>query len=134
MRFGAIENGKLALGAEKAPTSVSLFNQGLIQVLQAAVTGLQPNQPYVLALAQASRRQGHAGAAGIWFMTNPAGSAIVNATGPIRQVVQGEDKIPRRYLVIAPGTTAGARQAGATANSLNGFGENIVGSGWTDHA
>jgi hypothetical protein len=40
------------------------------------------------------------------FMTNPAGSAIVNATGPIRQVVQGEDKIPRRYLVIAPGTAA----------------------------
>ena len=38
------------------------------------------------------------------FMTNPAGSAIVNATGPIRQVVQGADEIPRRYLVIVPGT------------------------------
>ena len=37
------------------------------------------------------------------FMTNPAGSAIVNAIGPIRQVVQGEDKIQRRYLVIAQG-------------------------------
>jgi hypothetical protein len=37
------------------------------------------------------------------FMTNPAGSAIVNATGAIRQVVRGEDKIPRRYLVIAAG-------------------------------
>jgi hypothetical protein len=37
-------------------------------------------------------------------MTNPAGSAIVNAIGPIRQVVRGEDKIQRRYLVIAPGT------------------------------
>jgi len=40
------------------------------------------------------------------FTTNPAGSAIVNATGPIRQVVQGEDKIARRYLVIVPGTAA----------------------------
>ena len=39
-------------------------------------------------------------------MTNPAGSAIVNAIGPIRQVVRGEDKIQRRYLVIAPGTVA----------------------------
>jgi YVTN family beta-propeller protein len=29
---------------------------------------------------------------------------IVNAIGPIRQVVRGEDKIPRRYLVILPGT------------------------------
>jgi hypothetical protein len=38
------------------------------------------------------------------FMTNPAGSAIVNAIGPIRQIVRGEDKIQRRYLVIVPGT------------------------------
>ena len=30
-------------------------------------------------------------------------SAIVNATGAIRQVVHGEDKIQRRYLVIAAG-------------------------------
>jgi hypothetical protein len=34
-------------------------------------------------------------------MTNPAGSAIVSTIGPIRQVVRGEDKIQRRYLVIA---------------------------------
>ena len=34
------------------------------------------------------------------FMTNPAGAAIVNTIGPIRQLVRGEDKIPRRYLVI----------------------------------
>jgi hypothetical protein len=37
------------------------------------------------------------------FMTNPAGAAIVNATGPIRQVVHGEDNMPRRHLVIAEG-------------------------------
>jgi hypothetical protein len=37
-------------------------------------------------------------------MTNPAGSAVVNAIGPIRQVVHGEDKMQRRYLVIVPGT------------------------------
>ncbi len=37
-------------------------------------------------------------------MTNPAGSAIVNAVGPIRQIVQGEADAPRRYLVIAPGS------------------------------
>ncbi len=35
-----------AAGSEdKAPTSVSLFDQGLIQVLQASVTGLQPASP-----------------------------------------------------------------------------------------
>jgi hypothetical protein len=37
-------------------------------------------------------------------MTNPAGAAIVNAIGPIRQFVRGEEEAPRRYLVILPGT------------------------------
>ena len=36
------------------------------------------------------------------FMTNPAGAAIVNTIGPIRQIVQ--ENVPPRYLVIAPGT------------------------------
>jgi hypothetical protein len=40
-----------ATEASNAPTSVSLFDRGLIQVLEAAVSGLQPKQPYVLALA-----------------------------------------------------------------------------------
>lgn len=87
----------------KAPTSVTLFDQGLVQVLEAAVTGLEPGKPYVLALANA-----RSGAGAVdplqGFMTNPAGSAIVNAIGPIRQVVQGADQIPRRYLVIVSGT------------------------------
>jgi hypothetical protein len=73
-------------------------------VLEAAVTGLEPGKPYVLALA--SEPSG----AGVseplqGFMTNPAGAAIVNAIGPVRQLVRGEDEIPRRYLVILPGTT-----------------------------
>ena len=42
-------------------------------------------------------------------MTNPAGAAIVNAIGPIRQVVRGEGQTMRRYLVIAPGTATDHR-------------------------
>src|ERR1700676_2586777 len=89
--------------AERAPTSISLSDQGLVQVLEASVTGLEPVKPYGLALSS------EASGAGVLeplqgFMTNPAGSAIVNAIGPIRQVVRGEDKVQRRYLVIAPGT------------------------------
>jgi hypothetical protein len=38
------------------------------------------------------------------FTTNPAGSAIVNTLGPIRQIVRGEDMVQRRYLVIVSGT------------------------------
>jgi len=87
---------------DKASTSVSLFDQGLIQVLQAAVTGLEPKQPYILALSHERDGQGPLEPLAA-FMTNPAGSAIVNATGAIRQVVHGEDKIQRRYLVIAEG-------------------------------
>jgi YVTN family beta-propeller protein len=86
-------------------TSVSLFDQGLIQVLQAAVVGLEPKQAYVLALAN------HTDGSGALepladFTTNPAGAAIVNATGPIRQIVQGERETIRRYLVIARGNSA----------------------------
>jgi hypothetical protein len=40
------------------------------------------------------------------FMTNPADAAIVNAVGPIRQLVRGEGDTPRRYLVIVPGPAA----------------------------
>ena len=88
---------------DKAPTSVSLSDQGLVQVLEAAVTGLEPGKPYLLALATEPSGTGALQPLQ-GFMTNPAGAAIVNAIGPIRQVVRGEDKIPRRYLVILPGT------------------------------
>ena len=93
-------------GAQKeanAPTSVSLSDQGLVQVLEAAVTGLEPGKPYLLALA--SEPSGSGALQPLQgFMSNPAGAAIVNTVGPIRQLVRGEDKAPRRYLVILPGT------------------------------
>jgi len=88
-----------------APTSVSLFDQGLTQVLQAAVSGLQPKQPYVLALATKPDGSGMLQPLQA-FMTNPAGAAIVDAIGPIRQIVQNDAKAERRYLVIASGTPA----------------------------
>ncbi|WP_413727960.1 YncE family protein [Sodalis sp. RH19] len=86
-----------------APTTVSLFDQGLTQVLQAAVTGLEPKQAYLLALA--TRPDGGGGVQPLSaFMTNPAGAAIVNAIGPIRQVVRQDRKAERRYLVVVKGT------------------------------
>jgi YVTN family beta-propeller protein len=88
---------------EKAPTSVSLSDQGLVQMLEAAVTGLEPGKPYLLALSSEPAGTGVVEPLQ-GFMTNPAGAAIVNAIGPIRQLVRGEDKAPRRYLVIFTGT------------------------------
>jgi len=87
----------------KLPTSIALYDQGLTQVLEAAVTGLLPKQPYVLALA--TKPDGSEPVEPLAaFMTNPAGSAVVNAVGPIRQIVRSADKAQRRYLVIVPGT------------------------------
>ncbi|PAY07964.1 hypothetical protein CK489_20050 [Bradyrhizobium sp. UFLA03-84] len=90
---------------DKPPTSVSLFDQGLIQVVQASVTGLEPRQHYVLALAEHADGTGSVQPLAA-FVTNPAGSAIVNATGPIRQIVQSAAKAERRYLVITSGEPA----------------------------
>ena len=101
--LAATKPGKSSGAADRAPTSVSLFDQGLSQVLQASVTGLKPMRSYVLALA--TRPDGGGPLQPLsTFTTNPAGSAIVNAVGPIRQVVWGEDEAPRRYLVIAAGS------------------------------
>lgn len=96
-----------AAGSDPAPTSVALFDQGLLQVLQASVSGLQPRTRYVLALANELDGSGRLEPLAT-FMTNPAGTAIVNALGPIRQVVQGSTPEQRRYLAIATVNEAGA--------------------------
>jgi YVTN family beta-propeller protein len=88
--------------SDQAPTSVTLFNQGLTQVLQAAVTGLEPKQAYTLALADKADGSGKLEPLSM-FMTNPAGSAIVNTIGPIRQIVQSNAPEQRRYLVVMAG-------------------------------
>jgi len=88
-----------------APTSVTLFDQGLIQVLQAAVSGLEPKRAYVLAFSTQSDGGGSLEPLAS-FTTNPSGSAIVNAIGPIRQILRNDPGAPRRFLVIAPGPEA----------------------------
>lgn len=86
-------------------TTISLYDQGLIQVVQGAVSGLTPRSPYVLALADGPDGSGALEPIAA-FTSNPAGAAIVNALGPIRQLVRAEQGASRRYLVIAPGMAA----------------------------
>jgi YVTN family beta-propeller protein len=105
LALAPLSGGGLSVDMEKAPTSVTLFDQGLVQVLQAAVTGLEPGQPYVLGLSDDPSGNGPIEALQA-FMTNPAGAAIVNTVGPIKQIVQGEAKNPRRYLTLLKGTPA----------------------------
>ena len=96
---------KLSLGAGgNTRTSVTLFDQGLLQILQAAVTGLMPKRRHQLVLV--SNPDGSGDAEPIAdFTANPAGAAIVNATGPIRQIVQGRDPSSRRWLAIREGSS-----------------------------
>ena len=74
----------------------------MTQVVQAAVTGLEPRGAYVLALS-ARPNGGGALLPLAAFTANPNGAAIVNAIAPVRQLVQAADA-ERRYLVIVGGT------------------------------
>ena len=101
-RDGAVHLALSSSGGTKGPasTSVALFDQGLTEVLQASVSGLSPKKSYVLGVAN----DGGAIEPLAAFTTNPAGSAIVNAVGPIRRIVQSGTVGTARHLVIAEGT------------------------------
>ena len=72
-------------------------------MLQASVTGLAPKHAYYIALAASS--DGHGTLQPLAsFMTNPAGAAIVDSVGPIRQVVESSGSQQRRFLVVVEGT------------------------------
>jgi len=97
---GIASHLRLAAPGSAISTTVSLFDQGLTQVLQAAVAGLEPTKPYMLALTSNSDGTGRI-APIAQFMTNPAGAQIVNAVGPIRQIFDpSEAHEQRRYLAI----------------------------------
>ena len=109
-RLTLISASKHSGSTATAPTSVALFDQGLTQVLQASVTGLEPGKDYILALAARPDGSGKLERLA-QFKTNPAGSAVVNAVGPIRQIVTNEETVQRRYLVIVADTGATALSA-----------------------
>ena len=104
--------------ASRPPTSVTLFDQGLLQVVQAAATGLEPARPYVLALSARPDGGGELEPLSS-FKTNAAGAAIVNAVGPIRQLVQDATMPERRYLVVAPGSPGRVGNAVQVVKDVN---------------
>lgn len=96
-------NGKVQLTLSgHGQSQVTLFDQGQVQILQAAVAGLPPKQPFTLGLAANADGTGAVQPLAK-FMTNPAGAAIVNAVGPIRQIVTDAAPAQRRYLIIRAG-------------------------------
>ena len=99
---GATVHLTLAAPGGSAATTVSLFDQGITRVIQAAVLGLEPGKPYVLALASKPDGSGPLQLSA-QFTANPAGAQIVNAVGPIRQIVDPEAVVlgERHYLAVA---------------------------------
>jgi YVTN family beta-propeller protein len=95
----------LSLGSNgNLNTNVTLFDQGLVQILQASATGLTPRHAYQVVLA--ANRDGSGKVEPLAnFATNPSGSAVVNVAGPIRQIVQGNVPGERRWLAIREGTS-----------------------------
>jgi YVTN family beta-propeller protein len=107
--FSLVSAGPRDHAATRPLTSVTLFDQGLVQVLEAAVTGLSPEADYVLGLAHNADGSGPLEALAD-FKSNAAGAAIVNSIGPIRQIVERQSEATRRYLVIRAGSANAPRQ------------------------
>ncbi|HEX4382351.1 MAG TPA: hypothetical protein VH083_05365 [Myxococcales bacterium] len=97
----AFESVHFSLGAGgKSLTTVAVDNQGLVDYVQAAVTGVTPKTAYFLATA--ANADGSGPLVGLArFVSNPAGAAIVDAVGELRLPLTGEASSPKRYLVIA---------------------------------
>jgi YVTN family beta-propeller protein len=94
------------VGSQGVNTTVTVNNQGLVDLLQAAATGLEPKKSYVLALAMRADGSGPLEPIAT-FMGNPAGAAAVTTLGPLRRAVSKVTQATeagaagRRYLVIA---------------------------------
>jgi YVTN family beta-propeller protein len=101
--------GQRDRAATRPLTTVTLFDQGLVQVLEAAVTGLSPKADYVFGLARNADGSGPIDALAE-FKANAAGAGIVNSIGPIRQIVEPQANTPRRYLVIRAGSASAPAQ------------------------
>lgn len=89
-----------AKGAAGVQTTVALNNQGLIDLLEAGVTGLEPKKSYFLALSNNPDGSGKLEPLA-QFMTNPVGAAVVITVGALRLSLSAGAGPQRRYMVIA---------------------------------
>ena len=93
--------------ASGPPTTVTLNYQGPIDLLEAAVTGLEPNASYTLGLVSNPQAPEENFQSLATFQTNAAGAQIVESLGPLRQVVADSPQREarhdeKRFLEIVP--------------------------------
>jgi YVTN family beta-propeller protein len=105
------QSTQLRLGPVGKPlvSTAALFDQGITQVLQVSATDLVPKQQFLLVLTEGAHGEGGRELLAR-FTSNPAGAAIVNAVGPIRQLVSPDVEVGRRWLAIFDADARGAPQ------------------------
>jgi YVTN family beta-propeller protein len=86
-----------------AKTTVTVNNQGALDLLEAAVTGLEPGSTYTLGLATRPDGSGQRVSLAT-FKTNAAGAQVVTAIAPLRTMVSpNANSNARRYVLIVKG-------------------------------
>ena len=88
-----------SIGKSDVLSTAAINNQGLVDVIQAAVTGLEAKKMYFLATSMQADGSGPLVPIAK-FMSNPAGAAIVDAVGALRSPLAGNGSTPRQYLVV----------------------------------
>lgn len=96
----AVHLSLVAVGTNDVETTVAVNDQGLIDLLEAAVTGLQPATSYLVALAANADGSGPLEPIAK-FTAGADGGAIPVSIGPFRRALAGDELMPRRFLVIA---------------------------------
>jgi len=101
----AAETTKLQLhgtGGESGPqATVAVNSLGLVDLLQIAASGLNPNSLYRLWLADSYRPPFSSLVPIAMLKTNPDGGAIAQTIGPLKSVaLPGMGLFPKRYLVV----------------------------------
>jgi len=102
----AVHLALVAVGTNEARTSVAVNDQGLIDLLEAAASGLVPKQSYVLALAADADGSGPLEPIAR-FTAGADGGAIPVTIGPFRRALAGDAITAPRFLVIAKSDASG---------------------------
>jgi YVTN family beta-propeller protein len=95
----ALHLALVAVGTHDVRTTVAVNDQGSIDLLEAAVTGLQPKTSYLLALATNANGTGPLEPIAK-FTAGADGGAIPVTIGSLRAVLASQDPTARRFLVI----------------------------------
>jgi YVTN family beta-propeller protein len=90
-----------------ASATVAVNSLGLLDLLEIAVSGLQPKSRYTLLLSDTNQPPFRNSESLTTFVTWPDGAGVAQAIGPLKKVVSrgaqtGQESFKRRYLIVSP--------------------------------